>query len=192
MSECVCNSAECGLAPEGIVIELTWDAIDNPAPGENRGTDVDIHLQRPWPMRPSIEEGGGWFGDFETCNFRAPAPDWGVMGNPDDDPMLIRDGTQSPGVEVIRLNAPQVDANPDQPFLVGVHYYRANPSQFGDPDLSSNITVRIFLSGELALEREIIMENTYDLWEAAAIIWTADDRRAIPLEVPFYRVDPLR
>ena len=69
---------------------------------------------------------------------------------------------------------PENTANLGGQYRVGVHYFRS--LDFGqNPSLA---TVRIRLSGELALELEQNLLMTDHFWEGASIIWTDAERRA--------------
>ena len=152
-----------------IHLQLTWDTPGDPDQTDLRGADVDLHFLH--PLAPS------WFGVLGRegghswdCYFANPAPDWGVMGEDDDDPSLDLDDTNGSGPEVINLNNPeQVGA-----YRIGVHYYRAQVGQIQDGNTygPSTARVRIYFGGELAHEMEQRLEDSNAFWEAARVSWS--------------------
>ncbi len=79
--------------------ELSWSTD---------GTDIDLHLVKP----------GGQPGGDDDCGFFNESPDWGVIGNSDDNPSLDVDDTDGRGPEHITMNT----AVPGR-YLLYVHYY---------------------------------------------------------------------
>ncbi len=79
----------------GLRLELTWD---------NAGDDLDLHLLRPVDGRLEevVENETDCF--FLTC--AGNGPDWGVVGDFTDDPVLVEDDIQGIGPEVIYLQDP--------------------------------------------------------------------------------------
>jgi len=71
---------------EDLEITLEW----------NEEVDLDVHL---------IAPNGAYF-EHSDCFFGNPAPDWGVEGLGEDDPVLNDDDDASGGPEVIDLTAP--------------------------------------------------------------------------------------
>jgi hypothetical protein len=169
---------------------MSWETPGDPNPDDDQGTDVDLHFQRPLANRPGPEEDRGWFHQTNDCHFANDNPDWGIPGDRDDNPSLIRDADHGPGLETIVLPAPQQDADPEQPFIVGVHYFRHSIGFHGDEALPSTVTLRIFLGGVLALETQRVLPQEHQIWEAATIVWTEDVRRAEVLDGDPFVIDP--
>ena len=152
---------------EDIHLQLVWDTPTDPDQTDGDGTDVDLHF-----LHPSAN---GWEGQFD-CNWQNPNPDWGQLNNIEDNPSLDIDDTNGAGPENINLTRPQ-NATPNAPYRVGVHYYRATLGPFGSGNVASDVTVRIYLGGNLEYDVTRRLERTDDLWEVGSIIWSAGERR---------------
>lgn len=75
-------------APPGqtdLTLTLDWDTA---------GTDFDLHL---------VRSGAAPFSPIDDCFYAHKAPDWGVIGESDDNPYLDADNTTGYGPEVINL-----------------------------------------------------------------------------------------
>lgn len=97
---------------------LRWDT-----PG-----DVDLHFVRPGGVLFSITGG--------DCHYAVRSPDWGVPGDPTDNPFLDVDNRLGFGPETINLSR----AQPGR-YQVWVHYFRA---PFGRV---TNAAVDVFVGG---------------------------------------------
>ncbi len=99
--------------PVDLQITLAWDEL---------GRDWELHLIKP----------GGRINDDETdCTWTScvgQSPDWGVIGDPSDDPVKDVDDTGTHGPENIHLNRPEEGA-----FTVMVeHWGRGDPRSSGE------------------------------------------------------------
>lgn len=107
-SEDECASATVGVTvpDEPITIRLTWSTEQ---------TDLDVHLLHP---------DGEWNKEPLDCFWRNRAPDWGVIGDPYDNPSLTQDDTDGLGPEEIVYEHPA--GTPAEPvrYAVGVHVWR--------------------------------------------------------------------
>jgi hypothetical protein len=86
-----------------ITVTLTWNAP----------VDLDLHMTRNG-AQPSFDSAGG---DGNDCYWAKKEADWGVVGNPDDDPFLDKDNTNGTAPEQINLLH-----NVEKRFDVWVHY----------------------------------------------------------------------
>lgn len=130
---------------QAVHVEMTWDKAD---------TDVDLHLV-------SFDEGGQFFQKPYDCYFDDPDPDWGETAYPGDDPSLDRDDTDGYGPEHVSLAKP-LDAHH---YKVVAHYY--DDRGHG----STNVTVRIYLSGQLRYEGIEPLARAGSGWDVATIDW---------------------
>ena len=174
------------IAPSGFSITRDADGTDTddnatdfattqvPTPGGTRaqprihvrllwstdGTDYDLHF---------LQGGSEWSNSPGDVYFGNRSPDWGVLGDPNDNPTLARDDTDGFGPEYTDHWAPQPDN-----YLVAVDYYR------GDDELQSVATVEIYLDGvlELTLTRQVSTEERY--WSVATIF--VDDNGGMGVE----------
>lgn len=143
-------------------IELTWTTPSDPDALDNEGADLDLWLIH--PDAEGVEDPRG------RCYWRDPQPDWGVVGEREDDPVLEIDATDGHGSEVIAL-ATAADTG-GAPQFVGVHYFRDWFVEAPDVAVGASLaTVRIFVGEEPVFEarRELLAEG--DLWIPATIEW---------------------
>jgi hypothetical protein len=97
------------------------------------GVDLDLHLRHPE---------GDWFTVPFDCSSDNSNPDWGMLGNPDDDPVLFSD---APGaLERLLYPRPENSEVIGRPYTVGVHGFDAPPG------LAAPFTVTIRINGEIA------------------------------------------
>ncbi len=140
---------------EDIAVEVFWDTPGDPDQtdiGAGRGSDVDLHL---------LHRGRGCWGSGQwDCHWRSRNPDWGVAGDPTDDPDLALDDSDGAGPENVNLNNPETAT-----YRVGAEYYDDNG--FGPSD----VTIRIYIFGALVFERSRNMPSSDFFWEVADIAW---------------------
>ncbi len=162
---------------EDIHLQLVWDTPMDPDQTDLDGSDVDLHFLHPL--------GNDWFrgGGIYDCYFANPTPDWGQANSPDDNPSLDIDDTNGAGPENINLDRPENTQNLGGPYRVGVHYYRASIGPFGGESYGeSDVTIRIYLGGNIVYEETRIMRDTNDFWEVAGIIWTGAEQRVVEID----------
>jgi len=117
---------------EGIHVEMYWEngSVLN---GDTGRTDLDLHLVHP--------DADDWFDRELDCYFANPAPQWDAAGNIDDP----RIGIESTQVGPELLYARSLSGAHDDPFRLGVHFYRV--------EHEGNAFVRVYFA-ELGLVRE--------------------------------------
>jgi len=134
-----CTAVLQAIPDQDLWIELYWSEPND---------DMDLHLLRP----------GGTVrtdGDCYYDNCVGDQLDWGVLGDPADDPSLDIDDIYGTGPENINIGEPEPGT-----FTVMVHDYEGStPDEHGE----NNVTVRIFLSGRLVWTqtRTISDEDTF-------------------------------
>src|SRR5690606_21078862 len=106
-----------------------------------------------------IRPGGDFFdspGDNCWCNTN---PDWGLLGQPSDDPFLDRDDLRGPGPENINLTEAL-----DGEHQVVVHYF----ASYGAADVTVTLEVRV--KGILIATRSETL-GELERWVAGRINW---------------------
>ena len=159
---------------EDIHLQLVWNTPSDPDQTDVNGTDLDLHFRHP--------QADDWSGPF-NCSWQNPNPDWGEPFDMADDPSLDIDDINGAGPENINLSNPE-NATVEAPYRVGVHYFRSDLNLGANAEMSaeSEVTVRVYLSGELTYSATRRLESSNDLWEVAAIIWTAEEQRVQELD----------
>jgi hypothetical protein len=150
---------------DDIAVEVFWNTpgdIDPFDTGEGSGTDVNLHF---------LHAGRGCWNDVPyDCHWQNPEPDWGVVGDDSDNPLLQSDDRDGWGPENITLNNPETAI-----YRVGVDYRDA--WDFGP----SNVTVRVFVGGSIRFERTRLAMTPDTFWEVADIEWPSGDVRYIDI-----------
>ena len=113
------------LANQDIHIQVEWDSDE---------TDVDTHVL--------LLPGQGLFCGND-CYFSNPEPDWGVMGDWQDDPFLDTDDVDGYGPENVNI---EKGIN-GMTYRVVLHYWRDNYESSFSTD--SNVTVKLYIQGVL-------------------------------------------
>ena len=153
----------------------------DPDQTDGDGADLDLHLAHPTAT--------AWFDRDLDCHYRNPTPSWG--NGLTQSATLDVDDTDGAGPEKISLQEPEDTTDLGAPYRVAVHYYSAEAGLFGDgTDYgTSTATVRITFRGQAVEEfsREL---NHWDLWEAALINWSPNDRSAEALSTPLMEYPP--
>lgn len=139
-------------ASSGLLLELTWD---------RDYTDVDVHL---------VQEsaGGVFFEEPYDCYFQNRNPDWGLAGDPVDDPLLPEDIDGGFGPEILGLRAPAPGT-----YRVWSHYYCDDG--FG----GTNATVKLYYDGALLAEATSNLLATGKLWDVATLTVASDGTPAL-------------
>jgi hypothetical protein len=131
------------VAADKLVVQLIWD---HPI------ADLDLHV-----LRPGDELGGP-----NDCSWPTPNPDWGVVGNADDDPAHLGDKLSGFGPEYVVFEAP-----PDGVYRMVVRY---NSTQ-GSATPALRATVRVVLYGAVARELDRSMGAAGETWEVGTVAW---------------------
>lgn len=128
---------------EDLRISVSWDVA----------ADVDVHLVKP---------GGSYYGEGD-CFFGNPAPDWGVIGDATDDPLLSLDDDQGTGPEEIVLERPE-----EGTYAIYVTYW----NDLGD---GGSVKPTLTLEAEgtvLATVEGPTLSTEGRVWSAGTIDWT--------------------
>jgi hypothetical protein len=150
---------------EAIHIQVVWTTPEDPDQTDRQGTDVDVHLRHPT---------GEWRTAPHDCYYGNPSPDWGVLMDTSDDPVLDIDDINGAGPENVNLNEPENTEELGSPYTVGVHYYSSRERVSGQDYGASTATTRIFLNGALSLTTENIELPAQDAFcQVATIEWPA-------------------
>jgi hypothetical protein len=131
---------------ENLIIEVDWDVA---------GVDVDLHL---------ISPSGSYYGEGD-CFFGNPSPDWGVLGDPNDDPQLLLDDEGQEKREMIQLISPE-----EGMYTVYVTYYNQRESEY--PYVTPSISV--IGAGQVLYEAEgPRLTSEGKVWRAGFLYWDA-------------------
>lgn len=131
------------ITAESLVVELVWD---HPV------ADLDLHF---------IEDGAAMF-SARDCHGFNPNPDFGVQGDPFDDPVHSGDVLSGFGPETVTYEEPA-----DGRYHVAVRYASAQ----GAADTRVRATVRIYLYGVIHRELTRTFEQPGTVWNAASVDW---------------------
>jgi hypothetical protein len=139
-----------------LLVELFWD---------NLGTDLDLHfLGSPSTRVGSVP------GDVFYQNRK---PDWGVTGDPADDPELSRDALTGYGPEVFGW------VNPiDGTYRIAVAFEQ--DYGLGTMARQSRATVRVYQFGILKAELSRTLTERNEIWLVADVVWPSGDVTAVP------------
>ncbi|MCC7386486.1 MAG: choice-of-anchor D domain-containing protein [Deltaproteobacteria bacterium] len=129
-----------------IAVAMTWTSMH---------ADVDLHLVSP---------GRSFFNTPGDCCFCNSNPDWGVGGQPQDDPFLDRDDLDGPGPENINLTQA---ASGD--YQVVAHFF----DDYGGGATDARVQVR--LRGTVVADQTRNLSNN-QRWVVGTIHWDAATR----------------
>jgi hypothetical protein len=154
---------------EDIHVEMSWHTPGDANETDTAGSDVDLHMLHPRGQR--------WSTNLD-CYYANPNPDWGMVGEPSDNPSLDLDDINGAGPENITLDNPENTDDLGAPYKIGVDYYREESLSSFEGYGPSLVTIRIYLGGQLAWQNDVPKElqRTHDFWEVAQIIWGAEHR----------------
>jgi hypothetical protein len=138
------RAAVTALPKERLLVELVWDSPIG---------DLDLHVLAP----------GGIYGGLLDCHWANPNPDWGVPGDPTDDPSLLRDDLAGFGPETFGYGAPLPGD-----YRVVVDYFSSHTPSGQEP---TTATLRVYLDGLLAAEFARRLGQQGERWEALSIRW---------------------
>jgi hypothetical protein len=139
---------------QDLLVEMFWT---------NSVPDIDLHfLRSPQTTLEAIPD---------DCFFQNPTPDWGLAGDPTDDPELVRDALVGFGPEVLGYAEPAPGT------------YRVVAKYFNDhlaDDPAVEVTVRIYEFGVVKFERSRVLSAEGEVWNVADIEWPS--RVITPIE----------
>jgi hypothetical protein len=136
---------------QNLWVEMYWDQA---------GDDMDLHLLAPGGTPRTDDDCY-----FVNCNeSQGDVLDWGVQGDPIDNPRLDLDDIPGVGPENINIDNPDASGGG---FTVMVHDYP------GGPTSPTNVTVNVYLNGQLVWsDTRQISGNDDDVY-FAQIDWNA-------------------
>lgn len=137
-----------------LLVEMFWD---------NAGTDLDLHVRR----APQAAVGSA----PDDCFYQNRAPDWGMPGTTEDDPLLERDALVGYGPERFGYVNPV-----EGTYRVAVLF----ANELVAPSPTSTATLRVSIFGVLKAELTHRFEHQGEVWDAADIAWPQGDVRAVP------------
>ncbi len=163
-------------------VQLVWHTPADENERDDDGADLDLHMRHP--------RGSTW-GNKSDCNYQNPNPDWGEQGSAND-PSLDIDDQNGAGPENINLDDPQNTDELRAPYLVGVHYYRAEYFDITHPGTwgPSIATVRIYIDGVQKYEASRQLDETDNFWLAAEI-HTTPSEQTVTNRDEFYQKIPI-
>ncbi len=135
------------FTPKAFEIKLTWPTI---------GADVDLHF------RPPDGAGYGSWDYGNDCAYYNLNPDWGVLGDPSDNPSLDRDCITTCTEENITVDKVTTSGT----YKIVVHYY--NDHSLGD----TVATVKILRFGRQIREASMGLSNP-DHTPSSGSVWFA-------------------
>jgi hypothetical protein len=142
-----CTAAVRVTPDQALWIELYWT---------HPGDDMDLHLLAP---------GGSPRDPLLDCYYRnctePPYPDWGLPGNPSDDPHLDFDNQEGTGPENINIADPA-----EGTYTVVVHDYPERVYEDDNP-----VTVKIYIGGQLAETLSLSVTGEDQDWYICTIDW---------------------
>ena len=119
--------------------------------------DVDLHML--------YSDDYQWTSTPYDCFYANMTPNWSNPNSNADDPSLDIDNLVGDGPENINLDSPEQNHK----YEVGVHYYSDHGSGPGQ------ITVRIYLNGQLEYVYENHPLSDQQFWHVASILWDLYD-----------------
>ncbi|MCA3014772.1 MAG: choice-of-anchor D domain-containing protein [Myxococcaceae bacterium] len=139
-----------------LLVELFWD---------NLGTDLDLHFLGSPSTRVGSVPGSVFYQNRK--------PDWGVVGDPADDPELSRDALTGYGPEVFGW------VNPiDGSYRIAVVFEQ--DFGLGTMQRQSRATVRVYQFGILKAELSRTLTERNEVWLVADVVWPSGDVTAVP------------
>ncbi len=160
-----------------IWVQMLWSTPGDSDETDAYGTDIDLHLKKP---------GTAWKGDSlsvtddpakYSCSAQNRRPDWGEEGAAND-PVLDLDDTNGAGPESIYIISPERASDMGGPYQVAAYYYRACADfDCREPYGASNVTIRVFLGGELNTEWQNTLESNHSWWVAGNLYWEGEGGR---------------
>jgi len=136
-------------AGHDLEVRLTWHTTRDDEHDDETYSDLDLHLVRP----------EGRFFCMEEDAFTRTERDWGVPGDPADDPIVGEDHRHGLGPEVVSL----ARATPGH-YEVGVYSYQ-------DQLFPTRAVVTVLARGVRVWQRDTILMRERQFWHAATLFW---------------------
>lgn len=165
---------------ETLHMQLVWSTPGDATPGDDDGTDLDLHFVRllqgsdaeSTTTRPEKgtwgDKGSAELLDGSDVYFENREPVWFVEGFGNELPSLDIDDKDGEGPENINLDNP----SPCSWYAIGVHYY--NDYAFGP----SYATVRVYVSGKARFEKpNILLSQSGGFKQVALLHWDGSTAR---------------
>ncbi len=130
---------------EKLMVEMFWN---------NTGTDIDLHVLR----TPQVQVGTL----PDDCFYQNKTPDWGVVGDPGDDPRFKKDAPVGFGPEVFGYVNPV-----DTTYRIVAEFRNEHVT----PQPASEITVRIYQFGVVKGEFKKTLNREGEVWTVADLQW---------------------
>ncbi len=147
-----CEAELEAIPAQNLWVEMYWDQA---------GDDMDLHLLAPGGAPRSDDDCY-----YVNCNeSQGDVLDWGVQGNAIDNPRLDLDDISGTGPENINIDNPDASGGG---FTVMVHDYSS-----GGPTSPTNVTVNVYLNGQLAYTDTRAISGEDDDVYFAQIDWNA-------------------
>ncbi len=152
------------MPTQTLYLELTWSTPGDTNPGDEVGTDLDLHLTHPDAEGPDHDGDGlpdGWYDSPYDCFWGNPVPTvWGsVDPGVADDPALLRQDGDGIGPEVIAFDLLEDPAT----YRIGVVFW--DSMGLG----AVNARVRAYVDGALAMDTEDVLLIDGDLWSVGTV-----------------------
>ncbi len=142
-----CRTKIRSVPAEKLYVEVVWD---------HPQTDFDLHFLAPGA---SVSSPG-------DCYWGNPTPDFGVQGDPLDDPYLSRDDLAGFGPEIVTYPEPA-----DGSYRIIVDFVKDNGAQLP----SSEVTLRVYQYGLIVAEFTRNLSTARTLWNVGAVEWPSGD-----------------
>jgi hypothetical protein len=139
---------------EKLLVEMFWD---------NQITDMDLHVLR---TTTSVLDRLP-----DDCYYANKNPDWGVLGDPSDDPQLERDALTGYGPEIFGYKNPIAST-----FRVVAVYQSEHLAM----NPNTNITVRVYVYGVVKFEQTKLLTAAGQTWPAVDIDWPSGNVTPVP------------
>ncbi|MDF1564551.1 MAG: choice-of-anchor D domain-containing protein [Deltaproteobacteria bacterium] len=146
-----CRTKIRSVPAEKLYVELVWN---------HPQTDFDLHFL----------ETGASVGSPGDCYWGNPNPDFGVAGDPADDPYLSRDDLAGFGPEIVTFPDPGPGT-----YAIVVDFVKDN----GAANPSSDVTLRVYEYGIIAAEFTRTMVTDQVLWQVGEVAWPGGEVTAV-------------
>lgn len=130
-------------AEDDLIVRLIWD---------HKLTDLDLHLL----------DTGQALNSEGDCYWANRNPDFGIIGDPSDDPVFVKESLKGYGPEEIVFSKPTGGK-----YKVAVHFAKAN----GSTKPRTVATVQVYIYGKLEAEMTAQLDKPDQIWEVLEVEW---------------------